>query len=145
MNYIDGRDFFEEALNEMNDGYVQNIEYEDDSKYANRLIAELVENGLMDEEDAESDNAEELAEDLKYDYMLLLTEQQLEDGNDGLDYFINNFGESETYKMVLDNNLINIDEASKDAVQEDGIANFLSSYDGETLYLSDDYVAYRRN
>ena len=145
MNYIDGRDFFEEALNEMNDSYIQDIESESDRKYANRLIAELVENGLLDEEDAESDNAEELAEDLKYDYMLLLTEQQLEEGNDGLDYFINNFGESETYKMVLDNNLINIDEASKDAVQEDGIANFLSSYDGETLYLSDDYVAYRRN
>jgi hypothetical protein len=145
MNYIDGRDFFEEALNEMNDGYVQDIESESDRKYANRLIAELVENGLMDEEDAESDNAEELADELKYDYVALLTEEKLDEGNDGLDYFINNFGESETYKMVMDNNLINVDEASQDAVQTDGIGHFLSSYDGETLYLSDDYVAYRIN
>jgi hypothetical protein len=99
----------------------------------------------MDEEDAESDNAEELADELKYDYVALLTEEKLDEGNDGLDYFINNFGESETYKMVMDNNLINVDEASQDAVQTDGIGHFLSSYDGETLYLSDDYVAYRIN
>jgi hypothetical protein len=146
MNYIDGRDFFEEALTEMNDGYVQDIESETyKTKYANRLIDELVENGLMDEDDAESDNAEELADDLKYDYVALLTQEKLEEGNDGLDYFINNFGEKETYKMVMDNNLIDIDEASRDAVQSDGIAHFLSSYDGETLYLSDDCVAYRIN
>jgi len=145
MNYIDGRDFFEEALTEMNDGYVQDIESESDRKYANRLIAELVENGIMDEDDAESENAEELADDLKYDYVALLTQEKLEEGNDGLDYFINNFGEEETYKMVIDNNLIDIQEASQDAVATDGIAHFLSSYDGETLYLSDDCVAYRIN
>jgi hypothetical protein len=145
MNYIDGRDFFEEALTEMNDSYVQDIESESDRKYANRLIAELVENGIMDEDDAESENAEELADDLKYDYVTLLTQEKLEEGNDGLDYFINNFGEEETYKMVMDNNLIDIQEASQDAVQTDGIGHFLSSYDGETLYLSDDCVAYRIN
>ena len=145
MYYIDGRDFFEEALNEMNDGYVQDIESESDTKYANRLIAELVENGIMDEEDAESDNAEELADELKSDYVAFLTEDKLGEGNDGLNYFINNFGEEETYRMVRDNNLIDVNEASKDAVSTDGIAHFLSSYDGETLYLSDDYVAYRIN
>jgi hypothetical protein len=99
----------------------------------------------MDEDDAESENAEELADDLKYDYVTLLTQEKLEEGNDGLDYFINNFGEEETYKMVMDNNLIDIQEASQDAVQTDGIGHFLSSYDGETLYLSDDCVAYRIN
>jgi hypothetical protein len=145
MNYIDGRDFFEQELNEMNYSYVEDIASETDSKYANRLIDELVENGIMDEDDAESENAEELADELKYDYVLLLTEDKLGEGNDGLDYFINNFGEQETYKMVVDNNLIDIDEASKDAVSTDGIGHFLSSYDGETLYLSDDCVAYRIN
>lgn len=145
MNYIDGRDFFEEALNEMNQGYVDDIESESDTKYANRLIAELVENGLMDEEDAKSDNAEELADELKYDYVALLTEEKLDEGNDGLDYFINNFGESETYKMVMDNNLINVDKASQDAVDIDGIAHFISSYDGRTLYLLNNNVAYRNN
>ena len=145
MNYIDGGDFFEEALNEMNQVYVDDIESESDSVYENRLIAELVENGLMDEEDAKSDYAEPMADDLKSDYVALLTEGQLDEGNNGLNYFIYNFGEEETYKMVRDNNLIDIDEASKDAVNVDGIGHFLSSYDGETLYLSNDCVAYRTN
>jgi hypothetical protein len=79
------------------------------------------------------------------DFVNLMTENQLDEGNNGLDYFISNFGEEETYKMVRDNNLIDIDEASKDAVNVDGIGHFLSSYDGETLYLSDDYVAFRVN
>ena len=72
-------------------------------------------------------------------------EEKLDDGNDGLDYFINNFGENETYGMVVDNNLIDIDKASQDAVDIDGIAHFISSYDGRTLYLLNNNVAYRNN
>ena len=145
MNYIDGRDFFEEQLNDMNLSYVEDIESESDKKYANRLIAEMVENGILDEDDAQSGNAEELAEYYKDDYIALLTEGQLDEGMDGLQYFIDNFGENETFGMIVDNNLIDLDEASQDAVNVDGIAHFLSSYDGETLYLSNDCVAYRTN
>ena len=145
-NYIDGRDFFEAELNEMNYMYVEDISSETSgTKYNNRLIDELVENGLMDEDDAILENAEEIADELKYDYVLLLTEEKLDDGNDGLDYFINNFGENETYGMVVDNNLIDIDKASQDAVDIDGIAHFISSYDGRTLYLLNNNVAYRNN
>ena len=75
----------------------------------------------------------------------IITQEKLEEGNDGLDYFINNFGEKETYKMVMDNNLIDIDEASRDAVQSDGIAHFIASYDRITLYLLNNNVAYRNN
>jgi hypothetical protein len=146
MNYIDGRDFFEEQLNEINYSYVEEIPYETSgTKYKNRLIDELVENGLMDEDDAILENAEEIADELKYDYVLLLTEEKLDEGNNGFDYFINNFGEKETLKMVINYNLIDIDEASQDAVKEDGIAHFISSYDGRTLYLLNNNVAYRNN
>jgi hypothetical protein len=145
MNYISGADFFEQGITEMNESYVEDIESESDSKYANLLIAELVENGLMDDDDAESDDAEALAQDLKSDYVALLTDDKMAQGGDGLNYFIDNFGEKETMKMVIDNNLIDIYEASKDAVYQDGIGHFLSLYDGETLYLSDGYVAFRNN
>ena len=129
----------------MNYSYVQDIESESDKKYANRLIAEMVENGILDEDDAQSGNAEELAEYYKDDYIALLTQEKLDEGNDGLDYFINNFGENETYGMVVDNNLIDMDKASQDAVNSDGIAHFISSYDGITLYLLNNNVAYRNN
>jgi hypothetical protein len=145
LQYIDGRDFFEEALNEMNLSYAEDIKSEDDERYANRLIAEMVENGIMDEDDALSGNAEELADLYIEDFANLMTEEQLNEGNDGFDYFVSNFGLEYTMKLVIDNNLIDIDEASKDAVISDGIGHFLSSDDGETLYLSNDYVAYRVN
>lgn len=145
MNYIDGRDFFEESIREMTNGYAEDIKSESDKRYANRLIAEMVEWGIMDEEEALSGNAEELADYYQDDFVNVLTEDKMNEGNDGLDYFINNFGEEETYKMVNENNLINIDKASEDAVNVDGIGHFLSSYDGETLYLSNDCVAYRTN
>jgi hypothetical protein len=144
-DYVDGRDFFTEALNEMNYSYANDIQTESDDRYENRLIAEMVENGLMDEEDAESGNADELADYYKDDYVSLLTEGQLNEGANGLQHFIDNFGEEEAMRMVIENNLIDIERASTDAVGVDGIAHFLSSYDGETLYLSNNYVAYRIN
>ena len=143
--YVDGRDFFTEALNEMNYSYANDIQTESDDRYENRLIAEMVENGLMDEEDAESGNADELADYYKDDYVSLLTEGQLNEGANGLQHFIDNFGEEEAMRIVIENNLIDIERASTDAVRVDGIAHFLSSYDGETLYLSNNYVAYRIN
>ena len=143
--YIDGADFFEQAIREMNESYANDIESENDNIYANRLIAEMVENGLISDDDALSGNAEELAEYYKDDFVTLMTEETMGEGNDGLDYFISNFGEEETMKMVIDNNLIDIFKASRDAVKTDGVAHFLSHYDGETLYLSDGYVAYRIN
>jgi hypothetical protein len=129
----------------MNRIYAEDIASESDSKYANRLIAEMVENGIIDEDDALLGDSELLADYNMQDFVNVMTESQLDEGNDGLDYFISNFGEEETYKMAIKNNLIDIDEASKDAVNIDGIGHFLSSYDGETLYLSNDCVAYRTN
>jgi len=46
---------------------------------------------------------------------------------------------------VIDNNLIDFDNASIDAVNMDGIAHFLDRYDGETIYLDNNVVAYRTN
>ena len=145
MNNVYANDFLTEELKKMNYSYAKDITSESDKKYANRLIAEMVENGLLDEDDAKSGNAEELADDLKSVYVDLLTEEQLEGGSIDFDYFINNYGEEETLKMFIENNVIDIDEASKDAVQTDGIAHFLSSYDGETLYLNNYFFAYRVN
>ena len=145
IQYIDGREYFENELNLMNGAYAYEIQNESDEKYENRLIAEMVEWGILNEEQAESDNAEELAEQNIDEFIFLLTNDQLEQGNSGLDYFISIFGEEETMKIVIDNNLIDIDEATYNAIKEDGIGHFLSSYDGETLYLKNDFVAYRVN
>ena len=145
MNYIDGRAYFETVLNEMNYNYVEDLKSDTGGNYENDLIEQLVINGLMDEDDARSSQAEELAEERIDDLVNLLTENQLDEGNDGLDYLIDNFGEEEAFEMIVENNLIDTDSATKNAVYIDGIAHFLSSYDGETLYLPNEYVAYRVN
>lgn len=145
-NYIDGNDFFQNVYDEWNNSYANDIQSERGSTYENRLIDEMVEWDIMSEEEAESDDAEEIAEDRIDDFVSALTSDQMDNG--GFDYYVDNFGKEEAMKVVLDNGLIDIDDASESAVREDGIAHFLSSYDGMQIDLGDVYndaVAYRIN
>ena len=142
MNYIDGKDFFTEVYNEWNESYANDIESEDSDKYANRLIEEMVENGIVSSEEAKEDDFD--AEDYKDAFVELMTSNQMWEDN-GLEHYIDNFGEEQAFKVVSDNNLIDIDKASESAVDTDGVAHFLSSYDGEQIDLSNGHVAYRTN
>ena len=142
MNYIDGEDFFTEVYNEWNESYANDIESEDSDKYANRLIEEMVENGIVSSEEAKEDGFD--AEDYKDAFVELMTSNQMWEDN-GLEHYIDNFGEEQAFKVVSDNNLIDIDKASESAVDTDGVAHFLSSYDGEQIDLSNGHVAYRTN
>lgn len=145
-NYIDGNDFFQNVYDEWNNSYANDIQSERGSTYENRLIDEMVEWDIMSEEEAESDDAEEIAEDRIDDFVSALTSDQMDNG--GFDYYVDNFGQAEAMKVVLDNGLIDIDDASDSAVREDGIAHFISSYDGMQIDLGDVYndaVAYRIN
>ena len=144
MDFVDVDDFLVLDIENANYDYVKDIEDESDDKYANRLIAELVDNGLISENEALTTDPTELSDDYSQDYINLLTSEQIGDDN-GIEYFIDNFGEDEFFKIVIDNDLIDFDNASKDAVNMDGIAHFLARYDGETIYLDNNVVAYRTN
>jgi hypothetical protein len=126
-------------------GYATDIMTEDDSRYGNRLIAEMVEWGIMDSDEAKSSDAEETANERIEDFVQALTEDQINQGNEGLTYYIDNFGKEDAMKIVVENNLIDMDSASQDAVDVDGIGHFLSSYDGNTIYLENNSVAFRTN
>ena len=123
----------------MNESYVEDIETESDSKYENRLVAEMVEAGIIDEE--------ELAgyEFRKEDFIDYLTDIQIEEGNGGLDYYEITFGKEEAMNQIKDNNLIDYSDTSDEAISVDGIAHFISSYDGNTIELPSGYMAYRTN
>ena len=144
MDFVDVGDFFVTDIEDGNYHYVQDIETESDSKYANRLIAELVQNGLVSEDEALNTDADELSEIYGQDYIQLLTDDQISTDN-GVQYFIDNFGEDEFFRIVVDNDLFDFEKASVDAVNMDGIAHFLARYDGETIYLDNNVVAYRTN
>jgi len=131
--------YFREVYDEMNTSYVEDIESESDSKYENRLVAEMVEAGIIDEE--------ELAgyEFSKENFIEYLTDNQIEDGNGGLDYYEMTFGKEEAMNVIKDNNLIDYSDTSDEAISVDGIAHFISSYDGNTIELPSGYMAYRTN
>lgn len=105
----------------------------------------------MDDEDilAEADMVdehEEAGDDEAKDHVLEAAKEKVRDSyfdivheklSDPIDYFVNELG---TYSVedLLKANFIRIDieEAAKDAVSEDGVGHFLSSYDGELHELS---------
>ena len=136
--------FFREVYDEMNVSYANDIKLEGDDKYDNRLIEEMVMYGLMSKSDAESGEASEIAEDRIDDFVETLTSDQMT-GGDGIDYYRDAFGEDELYKLLQNNNLIDIDSLSQDAVDTDGIGHFISSYDGNMIYLDNGEVAFRTN
>jgi hypothetical protein len=143
---IDGAKYYlTEVYDEWNYSYANDIKMESDSKYSNRLISEMVDAGLMDDEDAESEDAESTAISLMDDFVEYMTNSQIDEGRGGLDYYENNFGQEQTMQMIIENNLIDIDEATEGAISEDGVAHFISSYDGNEIELPSGYYAYRTN
>ena len=144
MNWVDVDDTIENILEEYYRSYADDIAFEDDSTYNNRLISEMVANGLMTEEEATSEDADDIAEDNVDNLVDLYVEENME-GDKGVEWYISNFGQDDFRDLVIDNNLIDISGASEDAVDTDGVAHFLSSYDGEEIELDNDVVAYRTN
>ena len=145
MGHLEAGNYLRNVYDEWNMGYATDIMTEDDDKYPNRLIAEMVQWGIMDSDEAKGSDAEEIANDRMEDFVNALTDDQINQGNDGFDYYIDNFGEEEAFKMALENNLIDIEGASEDAVSVDGVAHFISSYDGEEILLDGGSYAYRIN
>jgi hypothetical protein len=148
FNFVDideAQRYLTEVYDEWNYSYANDIKMEGDKYYANRLISEMVDAGLMDEEDAESEDAESTAISLMDDFVDYMTDLQIEEGRGGLDFYENNFGEEQTITMIRENNLIDIDEATEGAIREDGVAHFISRYDGNEIYLPSGYYAYRTN
>jgi hypothetical protein len=144
MEYVEIDDLFVNDFEMNNYQYTKDIQSEKSEKYENRLIEELVANGLISEEEAQTRSSKELDEEYTQDYIDLLTSEQIGDDN-GITHFIDNFGENEFFTLVYENNLIDVEDASKKAVEIDGIAHFLAGYDGETIYLDNNIVAYRTN
>jgi len=125
----EAKDFFEQVYSELNDGYAREIMMEDDDEYTNRLAGEMYERDIISEEEALDpdfnleDKIDEFVEDM--------TQEQIDEGSGGYDYYALNFGEEEAMKLAIENNLINISEAAEDAISVDGWPHFISRYDGD--------------
>jgi hypothetical protein len=124
------RDFFSEVYNEWNQSYATDIDGEPSHEgLSSRLADELVERQIVDKDEALAEGFD--AQEHIDAFVEKMTEDQIREGMGGYDYYVSNFGEDEAKKLVMKNNLIDIDAAAEDAVSTDGWAHFLSHYSGD--------------
>lgn len=141
-------DWFDDAMRESNENYVYEIEDEDDDEFENRLIAELYERGLIDDDDLEenADGKRALKDDVDLEDK---KEEYIDDlGNeysDGYEWYLTNFGDRALRDVVEQNNLVDVDKIVEEAIEWDGVAHFIARYDGEEIELENDMYAYRVN
>jgi len=145
MNYIDAGNFFKDAYLEWDTSYAEDIKSESSNDYPNRLIEEMVERGIMSEEDAQGDDADEIADDRIDTFAHMMSDEKMDEGSDGYEYYKSNFGEQQAGEILSQHGLLDIGSASVDAVNSDGIGHFLSGYDGKMIELSSGAVAFRTN
>lgn len=144
-------DWFEDTLRELEENYVEDIESEGSNGFDNRLIEKLYDEGLVTDEDFEVDEDGEIdfttlkdgfdLEQAKSDYI----DRLIEKAGDPVEYYRSNFGDESLADVVKANNLLDVDAMVDTCINEDGIAHFLASYDGEELDLGDGLFAYRIN
>lgn len=134
MNQDFLRGYFEDIYNEWNMSYAEDIKSEkaSDEKFENRLEEEMDEAGC----------------DCVEDFVNELTESQLNEGNNGLDHYISNFGGNEVFDILKDviETLIDFEELTEQVANIDGYGHFLNHYDGGEIEVEFDgewYFAYR--
>ena len=153
-------DYFEEAYEEMDRSYFEDIKTEDDYKniYANRLIQELVQDwNILSDDDLvmNEDGLLDLADEDDYDdYIEQGTEARM---NDIKNYYgtyakayLNELGEENFNACIKEygDSIINYDDLAEDIVNTDGMGNSLARYDGvenEVSVNGTDYYIYRTN
>lgn len=122
-NYVSGLDWFDEALKEFKESYVEDIKYED---------------GRLEEE------MEEAGCDTEDEYIEYLIEQ----AGDAVEYFKFNFGEEYTMSLIKEHGSLDVDSIVEDCKRLDGRGHNLSGYDGsenEEEVNGETYYIYRTN
>lgn len=151
MNALDN-DWFEEAVRESYESYVEDIEDEASSMgYDNRLIEEMHDHQVLSDDDFEEDeDGEPDLRNLK-DYVDIDSAKEefidllVENAGNAVDYCGDNYGWDWVAEMASQHNLIDLEEVVDQCIYEDGIAHFIARYDGDEIELENGLYAYRTN
>ncbi len=127
------QEWFEDAVRESTEAYVDDIAYED-----GRLEEELLEAGIITDADVEEGYD---VEDAKERYV----EHLMNDIDDYVEYCGFNFGWDWVSKVATDYNLIDMDAVIEECILVDGVAHFIARYDGDEIELENGLYAYRTN
>lgn len=142
-------DWFEEAMTEANGFYFDDILEEGSDEFESRAVEELYERGLIDDEDFDEDedgnvDHSQFRGDPR-DYKDSFVDDMNEGWDDPIQWFRDNFGDEQFTEAVMGHNLIDIDSVVDTAIEWDGVAHFIATYDGDEIELDDGYSAYRIN
>lgn len=134
---------FIDIYNEWNSSYAEDIKTESSKRYTNRLAEEMVDMGIITEEEGEN---EEFDLDNKIDdFVEVMTESQIDEGDGGLEHYRLNFGDEEANKVITEHQLIDINAAAEDAIDVDGWPHFISLYDGNYETTKNGIVYFRES
>lgn len=134
-------DWFDDAMKESYEFYADDIMSED-GEHGNRLFDEMVEEGVISEEDVTEDG--ELADGIDLDEKKEeFVEKLCENWDNGVQWYIDTFGERDFSDACKKHDLYDYDEIAETAVRWDGRGHFISYYDGKELAIGDDLFAYK--
>ena len=137
-------DWFEEAMEESNRFYCEDIMSEQSDVYGSRLVEECYDRNLINDEDFEVDEDGDIDyTDCKKDndeLVELLADDMSED--DPIEWYRSNFGDDDFRRVVKDNNLVDIDAVIDEVQTWDGRGPSLAGYDG-VENESGDFFIYR--
>ena len=140
-------DWFEQAMNESNRFYCDDIVRESSKEFNNRLVEECYERGLIDDDDFEEnedgDIDHELCKKDNDDLIELMVESMNDDWDDPVEWYIDNFGEEDLSDCVIEHNLVDLDKVIEEIQKWDG-RGMLASYDGEENSEGEFFI-YRTN
>lgn len=132
--------WFEQAMHETNEAYASDIKDEGSNEYANRLVEECIDRGVIDE--SELDENKDYAgniDDLVYEYAEYLDNEE----DDALDWYRTQFGDDNLQQIIEDNDLLDEDKIAERMVQLDGPERYLAvddqydevDYDGVSYFI----------
>lgn len=129
------KSWFEDAMDESNRFYCEDIADERSREFDNRLVEECYERGLIDDDDFEEDedgdvDHEQCKKD-NDDLIELMVEDMNNDYDDPVEWYKDNFGEEDLSRVAIEKNLVDLDEVIEEVKSSDGRGATLSSYDGE--------------
>ena len=135
LSYVltdDADDTLREMIKEHYTFYAEDIAHESSDEYTNRLAEEMEEVGVISEEEAK-DEEYDLDNDID-DFAQYLTDN----AGDPYEYFVDNFGEEEANKIVMNNGLLDLDKVAEQENWEDWFDN--STLTDEVDYKGETYL-----
>jgi hypothetical protein len=140
-------DWFEDAFKEDQEYYANDIVNEEDRKFKNRLIQELYDEDILTDDDFEHDEDDEpMFDECNFDNDELVekyVEYRMSQGLDYIEEMKFQLGNDWFKDVVKKENLLDVDEITKELIRTDGRGPSLSYYDGEEHDLGNGYYAYR--